>query len=83
MRTARAKARERAREGKLKLKREERAVRSQERAHRSRCENERRELETLEFIQAVDRFKRRTMKVFPTWSDVLVILRDLGYQRVA
>ena len=37
--------------------------------------------ETLEFIQAIDRYKRRTQKAFPTWTEVLEILRSLGYQK--
>lgn len=45
-------------------------------------EEERENLEILEFIQAVDRFKRRTQKAFPSWSEVLKILKDLGYRKV-
>lgn len=47
-----------------------------------RRKEERVELDTLEFIQAVDRFKRKTLKVFPSWSEILEILRTLGYQKV-
>lgn len=47
-----------------------------------RREEERVDLETLEFIQAVDRFKRKTLKVFPTWTEILEILRTLGYRKV-
>ena len=46
-------------------------------------EDEASNLETLEFICAIDRFKRRTLKVYPTWSEVLVILKSLGYEKVA
>ena len=47
-----------------------------------RRKEERVELDTLEFIQAVDRFKRKTLKVFPSWTEILEILRTLGYQKV-
>jgi hypothetical protein len=39
--------------------------------------------EELEFVQAIHRFKERTGKAFPTWSDVLRILRELGYEKRA
>jgi hypothetical protein len=35
--------------------------------------------ETLEFIAAVNRFKTETGRSFPTWSEVLEIVRSLGY----
>ena len=44
-------------------------------------DEDRENLEILEFIQAVDRFKRRTQKAFPSWSEVLKILKDLGYRK--
>jgi hypothetical protein len=40
------------------------------------------DLDTLEFIQAIDRFKRKTQKLFPSWSEILQILRSLGYRKV-
>ena len=51
-------------------------------AETARREEERYNLETLEFIQAVDRFKRKSLKVFPSWSEILDILRSLGYRKV-
>jgi len=39
--------------------------------------------DVLEFIRAIQVFKERTGKSFPTWSDVLGILRDLGYEKRA
>ncbi|MGE3752550.1 MAG: hypothetical protein AB7I45_00180 [Planctomycetota bacterium] len=39
------------------------------------------EAETLEFIRAINGFKERTGRAFPTWSEVLKILRDLGYEK--
>ena len=35
--------------------------------------------ETLEFIAAINRFKASTGKSFPTWSEVMEIVRELGY----
>lgn len=45
-------------------------------------EEEEAERETLEFIQAVDRYKRRTQKAFPSWTEILEILKSLGYEKV-
>jgi len=38
--------------------------------------------EELEFMQALDRYKRANGRMFPTCSEVLEVLRSLGYQRV-
>jgi hypothetical protein len=35
----------------------------------------------LEFIQAIHTHKQRTGRAFPTWSEVLRILRELGYEK--
>jgi hypothetical protein len=35
----------------------------------------------LEFIQAIDRFKRQHGRPFPSWSEVLTILKSLGYSK--
>ena len=37
----------------------------------------------VEFMQAMDDYKRRSGRQFPTWSEVLEVLRDLGYRKVA
>lgn len=34
------------------------------------------------FLMAIDAFKRVNHKTFPTWSDVLEIIRRLGYRKV-
>ena len=34
-----------------------------------------------EFIDALGVYKRRTGKAFPTWSEVLAILKALGYEK--
>jgi hypothetical protein len=45
------------------------------------CEREYSEAET-EFMMAMNEYKRRSGRMFPTWSEVLEVLRDLGYQKV-
>ena len=37
----------------------------------------------VEFMTAMDDYKRRSGRMFPTWSEVLEVLRDLGYRKVA
>ena len=39
--------------------------------------------DTLEFIQAIDTYRRRFDRSFPAWSEVLSILKSLGYRKVA
>ncbi len=39
--------------------------------------------ETVEFIQAVDAYRRRYDRSFPAWSEVLSIVKALGYRKVA
>jgi len=39
--------------------------------------------EVLEFIQAIDEYKRVRRRPFPTWSEVLDIVKTLGYQRAS
>jgi hypothetical protein len=34
-----------------------------------------------EFKQAMDEYKRRSGRMFPTWSEVLEVLRSLGYEK--
>lgn len=38
-------------------------------------------LEEVEFMKAMDDYKRRSGRQFPTWSEVLEVLRDLGYRK--
>ncbi|MES2791552.1 MAG: hypothetical protein V4719_18180 [Planctomycetota bacterium] len=35
----------------------------------------------VEFMKAMDEYKRRSGRMFPTWSEVLEVVRDLGYHR--
>jgi hypothetical protein len=55
--------------------------RAQEALDEARRLQEQSELETLEFIKAIDRFKRKTCKPFPSWSEILEILKSLGYRK--
>jgi len=36
----------------------------------------------IEFMQAMDAYKRSSGRMFPTCSEILEVLRDLGYQQV-
>jgi hypothetical protein len=37
--------------------------------------------DVLEFITAIDEYKRTHRRPFPNWSEVLEILKGLGYER--
>ncbi len=39
--------------------------------------------EVMDFLSAIDEYKRVNERPFPSWSEVLVILKDLGYKRSA
>jgi hypothetical protein len=45
------------------------------------CEREYTEAET-EFMMAMNEYKRQSGRMFPTWSEVLEVLRALGYEKV-
>jgi hypothetical protein len=45
------------------------------------CEREYSEAET-EFMLAMNDYKRRSGRMFPTWSEVLEVLQGLGYEKV-
>ncbi len=36
----------------------------------------------IEFMQAMQEYKHRSGRLFPTWSEVLEVLRSLGYRKV-
>jgi hypothetical protein len=40
-------------------------------------------VEQVEFMKAMDLYKRRSGRQFPTWSEVLEVLENLGYRKVA
>src|SRR5712691_9334717 len=37
----------------------------------------------IEFMKAMDQYKRENRRPFPTWSEVLEVLRALGYRKTA
>ncbi|MFM7058217.1 MAG: hypothetical protein ACKO2P_14965 [Planctomycetota bacterium] len=37
----------------------------------------------VEFMRAMDDYKRRSGRPFPTWSEVLEVVLSLGYRKVA
>ncbi|HTE06317.1 MAG TPA: hypothetical protein VK824_08990, partial [Planctomycetota bacterium] len=37
------------------------------------------EVERVEFLRAMDRYKRKTGKTFPSWTEVLDVLRSIGW----
>ena len=39
--------------------------------------------EEIDFMKAMDQYKRDNRRPFPTWSEVLEVLRALGYRKVA
>jgi hypothetical protein len=46
------------------------------------CEREYSEAE-MEFMMAMNEYKRKSGRMFPTWSEVLEVLQGLGYEKVA
>jgi hypothetical protein len=46
------------------------------------CERDYTDEETI-FMKAMERYKRENRRPFPTWSEVLEVLRSLGYRKVA
>ena len=39
--------------------------------------------EQFEFIMAIDEYKRKNTRPFPTWTEVLEVIKALGYRKVA
>ena len=39
--------------------------------------------EQFEFLMAIDEYKRKNTRPFPTWTEVLEIIKALGYRKVA
>ena len=35
----------------------------------------------IEFMKAMDEYKRKSGRMFPTWSEVLEVVRSLGYTK--
>jgi hypothetical protein len=38
--------------------------------------------EEIDFMKAMDQYKRNNRRPFPTWSEVLEVIRSLGYRKV-
>lgn len=58
------------------------AVRAPRRRHIDPTTCEREYLpEEIEFMQAVEAYKRRSGRMFPTCSELLEVVRELGYVR--
>lgn len=39
--------------------------------------------EQFEFLLAIDEYKRSNSRPFPTWTEVLDVIKALGYRKVA
>lgn len=39
--------------------------------------------EQFEFLMAIDEYKRKNSAPFPTWTEVLEVIKTLGYRKVA
>ncbi len=39
--------------------------------------------EQFEFLMAIDQYKKSNQRPFPTWTEVLEIIKALGYRKVA
>ena len=39
--------------------------------------------EQFEFLMAIDQYKKENQKPFPTWTEVLEVIRATGYRKVA
>jgi hypothetical protein len=39
--------------------------------------------EQFEFVMAIDRYKRQNNRPFPTWTEVLEVIKAIGYRKVA
>ena len=46
------------------------------------CEREYSEAE-VEFLGAIQEYKRSSGRLFPTWSEVLEVVRTLGYEKAS
>ncbi len=37
----------------------------------------------FEFLMAIDEYKRKNTRPFPTWTEILEVIKALGYRKVA
>lgn len=54
---------------------------AQRSSFRSPLEDYQHTAEQTEFMMAMDRYKRENFRPFPTWSEVLEVLKALGYHK--
>jgi len=50
---------------------------------RKAAEDRRMSDEQLDFLLAIDEYKRKNSRPFPTWTEVLEVIKALGYRKVA
>ena len=39
--------------------------------------------EQFEFVRAIDQYKRANQRPFPTWTEVLEVVKAMGYRKIA
>jgi hypothetical protein len=39
--------------------------------------------EQFEFLMAIEEYKKKNARLFPTWTEVLEVIKALGYRKVA
>jgi hypothetical protein len=39
--------------------------------------------EQFEFLMVIDEYKRKNARPFPTWTEVLEVIKAMGYRKVA
>ncbi|MDD5326926.1 MAG: hypothetical protein PHY02_03815 [Phycisphaerae bacterium] len=39
--------------------------------------------EQFEFLMAIDEYRKKNTRPFPTWTEVLEVIKSLGYRKVA
>ncbi len=39
--------------------------------------------EQFEFLMAIDEYKRKNTRPFPTWTEILEVIKAMGYRKVA
>ena len=61
---------------------ERRKVKRRRQIDPTTCEREYSEME-IEFMQAMDEYKRASGRMFPTCSEILEVITKLGYRKVA
>ena len=39
--------------------------------------------EQFDFVMAIDRYKRENTRPFPTWTEILEVIKAMGYRKIA